>query len=183
MSFLDWLGGALDWLGDRFNDIFQFGRDLVNYATHPGDLLDALKRVAELAADADLGFLLGGLLGEDLLTVADLLGFSTVEQLYNFLRNLRPPRSLHNGEVALVNQVFNTDQVTVPPEKVLITPVLGFMGKPFTVPVSLVGTVLNRLGAEVAGPLYLLAQAYSWLNRDKYFVNLDLFAYDFGADS
>jgi hypothetical protein len=200
MSWLnpwDDLKSAVNAVGDAANSvahgIADAARAIADFVSNPEGLLSALKRIAQFLGDAYVGYLLGGLSGEVLLEVADVLGFSTVEQLYNFLAKLRViPRSLRPAEINLVNLVFNTDDrgrplatPSVPPDKLRITPLTGINGRWMTIPASFSGLLAARafLTDDVYDPLFALAAVSGLLWSDKYLINAGPDAYDHGADT
>jgi hypothetical protein len=190
------LKSAADTVGDGISSvahgIADAAKAIADFVTNPTELLNALKRIAIFLADADLGYLLGGLTGEVLLEVADVLGFRTVEQLYNFLSKLRVvPRRLRPAEIDLVNLVFNTDDKgqrlgtpSVPTDRLRITPLTGINGRAMTVPASLSGLLFAEviLGPALYQPLFAMAAVGGLLWSDKYLVNLGPDAYDHGGD-
>src|SRR5262249_40104888 len=173
--------------------IADAAKAIADFVTNPDGLLSALKRIAQFLGDAYVGYLLGGISGQLLLEVANVLGFSTVEQLYNFLSKLRVvPRSLRPAEVALVNLVFNTDDMgrplatpSVPPDKLRISPLTGINHRWMTIPASFGGLLAARvfLTDDVYDPLFALAAVSGLLWSDKYLINAGPDAYDHGADT
>jgi hypothetical protein len=177
-----WVGGAVS---DGWNAVEGAvegaAKAIGDFVQDAGGLLNVLRRIADFLGDSYVGFLLGGLAGETLLQIADVLGLSTVEQLYSVLRNIRGwPRRLKSQESMLIDGAFTSPGVlfgvpvkqTVPTGKIWVTPLLGF-GHPFTVPASFltapVGAVL--LG-DLYGPLVASAVVAGLLYSDCYFINL-----------
>jgi hypothetical protein len=151
-------------------------------ADHLNDLVTGLTRMARLLADAYVGALLGGMTGQFLFELADALGFSVVQQLYNFLAKLRVPRRLKCAEQTMVNGVFNVASSQVlPTNRIFVTPFLGVNNRAFTIPVSLVllpGVVQASLMlGGLYWPLAAMVAAMN-LSLDAYLVNLGPNFYD-----
>jgi hypothetical protein len=163
-------------------------RAIADFVSNPDELLSALKRIATFLGDTYVGYLLGGLAGETLLQIANVLGFSTVEQLYNFLHNLRVvPRSLRPEEEGLLNSVINDlpyqSSRSVPGEKIRLTPLTGIDHRWMTVPTSILAFPLARffLPDGTFDALYAMAAVTGVLFSDAYLVNVGPDAYDHGA--
>jgi hypothetical protein len=124
------------WFENLWDDVTSFPSALFNYVTNPDKLVDKLVWMAEFTGDVAIGGLIAGVPGATILAIADIMGYSAVNEIYNFFAAL-VPRGLTGPEITLAQSVFS---YTVPYDRIAILGIKGLGGRPFTIPGSMLSS-------------------------------------------